>query len=342
MSRTAWRRSRRTFNHRQVPRLLPADLSASIDDLSDRQGGFVLMRQLVALDMPRSTISRLTRTGGPLQRVLPATYFTGRRELTLGDRETAVLLYAGSPSLLTGSAALQHYGSRYLPEDPRVAPIHVLIGHDRKRASRSFARIERTFRLPPPVPLHHRPLAPFSRALFDAARHVPDQRLTRAVILEALQGERITVDQLEQELEAGQRRWTALIRDVVREFRSGSASAPEAEFRQAWEARGLPPMVWNPRLYSPEGDFIARTDGYCPVTGMALEIESREYHAGRRWAATLGRQRRMTSYGIVVVPVVPEQFRRDEERVVQEVLRARQSLLGRPLPLVTVVPFLAA
>lgn len=325
-----------------MPRPFPEHLASAIDSIADRQGGFVLRSQLVAIRIPDSTISRLTRSGGPWQRVLPATYFLPNRPLAVGDRETAALLYAGHPHILTGSAALRHYGLRYVPEDPALAPIHVLIPHTSNRASRGFARIERTRRLPEPVPLHGLPMAPLPRALFDATRFVHDQERTRAVLLEALQANRVEPGQLEEEFRLGQRKWTALARAAVREFRTGSASAPEAEFREGWESRGFPLLLWNASLHTPDGVHIATTDGFDPATGMAVEIESREFHSGSRWAASLARQRRMTSFGVVVVPVVPSELRADADGVYADVLRARERLLGRPLPPVVVNAFRAA
>lgn len=324
-----------------MPRLLASSTTDALDALARGQGGFVLRRQLVAMGLPRSTISGLTRTAGRWQRVMPGTYFVHQRPLTVDERETGVLLYAGAGGVLTGTAALRHFGMRYLPEDPALAPVHVLIGQEASRTSRGMARIERTWRLPKPVLLHGKPVAPLARALFDSARHVPDRRLTRALILEALQNERIAPAQLEFELAAGQRRWTALMRDALREFRSGSVSAPEAEFREGWESRGLPTLLWNPTILTEDEEFIASPDGYDEETGMAVEMHSMEFHTGRRVAATFARHRRMAGAGLVVVPLVPFQLRADPGRVYAEVMATRSSLVGRPPPAVIVRRFSA-
>src|SRR5829696_9671427 len=61
---------------------------AATDDLAHAQGGVVAFNQLVELGMSNATISRWTRTGGPLQRVLPGTY----------------LLHKGTPTLTSGFA----------------------------------------------------------------------------------------------------------------------------------------------------------------------------------------------------------------------------------------------
>ncbi len=88
--------------------------------------------------------------------------------------------------------------------------------------------------------------------------------------------------------------------------------------------------------------FIASPDGYDEATGMAVEMQSLEFHTGRRVALTFARHRRMAGAGLVVVPVVPFQFRADPDRVYDEVLATRASLLGRPLPAVLVRPFFSS
>ena len=234
----------------------------------------------VALDTDRRPVDAGT-AGHVLRR--------SRGGLTVEQRETAALLYAGSSSLLTGTAALRHYGMRYLPEDPRVDPIHVLIEHPRSRASRGFATDRTHVAAPRPrSAASNRPLAPLPRALFDSARHVQDRRATRAVTSRGAPGRSAHSRPARDGARAGQRRWTALMRDVLAEFLAGSASAPEAEFRQAWESRDLPTLLWNPTLYAADGTRIARIDGYDAETGMAVEMESREYHSGLRWADATG------------------------------------------------------
>lgn len=320
-----------------MPRPFPPDVLAAVDALAASQDGLIRRAQLVQLGVSRSGISRLTRSGGPWQRLLPATYFVPRSEPTPRDRELAALMYAGADSVLTGHATLRHCGMRYAPSESADPTLHALIPYERTVASRGFVRIERTKRMPTPLLLHGVRLAPLPRALFDATRHCSDQRLVRAVLMEALQNRRVTPAQIEAEFDAGQRRWTALARDVVREFRTGSASAPEAELRQTWESRSLPPMTWNATLLSHEGEFIAETDAYDDSCGMALEMESREFHSGLRWDQGLARLRLLASYGIVVVPVTPQQFRSDPDQVLREILAVRASLHGRPPPPVRVV-----
>ena len=129
------------------------------------------------------------------------------------------------------------------------------------------------------------------------------------------------------------------MRQVLREHRAGVASAPEAEFRAAWEARGLPPMHWNSTLRTPSGLFVARTDGYDEEVGLAVEMDSREHHSGARYAETVARHRRLASHGVVVCSIVPSEFRADKDAILDEVLASRESLLGRPRPLLVVIPF---
>ena len=41
---------------------------------------------------------------------------------------------------------------------------------------------------------------------------------------------------------------------------------------------GLPEPLWNPRLETLSGEFIAEPDAYFKELGLALEVDSRQYH----------------------------------------------------------------
>ncbi|HUW17165.1 MAG TPA: hypothetical protein VMW94_08800 [Actinomycetes bacterium] len=311
---------------------------ASLDHLAHVQEGIVLAWQLRELGINSSTISDWTRTGGRWRRLLPGTYLVMPGEPTTTQQMRAALLYAGRTAVLTGVTAAAVHGLRKLPCSP-CSPVHVSLDFARHRSTAGFVLVERTRRPIEPTTVAGFPVAPLPRALFDASRRIAHRPQTRALILEAIQRRLVTAEQLRDEVDAGQRRWTALLRDTLKDSTSGVQSAEEARFRDGYLAAGLPEPLWNPTLLTREGTFIARPDAYLGSVGLAIEIDSREHHAADHdWEVTLERHARLTAAGVVVIHVVPRRYRREPDVVHREILATLTHLDGRPAPDVVVVP----
>lgn len=309
-----------------------------IDDITFAQHGLATYGQLVEAGVSPSTLAYRTRTGGPWQRVLPGIYLAVRQQLTVEQRWRAARLFAGEPVRLTGVAGLVLHGVGYLPDDPLTAPVHVLIPHERRRASAGFALVERTRRYPEESGPTAQPAASLARCLFDAGRRYPDRRATRAMVLECIQRGLIDVADLTNEVVEGQRRWTAILREVLNDAGSGVASSPEAEFRDLVVRAGLPEPLWNPRLLTPSGAFIAQPDGYDPALGLATQVDSRQHHSkGQKWDDTLRRMAAMTQHGIGVWPLVVGDLRRNRPGVLEGYRAACRARRGLPLPNIQIV-----
>ena len=244
------------------------------------------------------------------------------------------MAYARFAGQLTGVAALAHYGVRYLPAELTAAPVQLLLPDGHGRTSVGFVLVERTHRLTEPSTCQPHPLAPLARALFDACRrHHSDLRAVRGSVLECLQRRLIKPSELAAEIDRGQRRWTAALRSALRDFRTGAASAPEAELHDVAAANGLEGFLWNPDLFEPGGRFIGRPDGYDPETGVALEIDSLEHHSeGTGWERTLRRNERYEALGILVVCIAPSWLRADPDGVIEHIRKTQQAMTGRPAP----------
>lgn len=108
----------------------------------------------------------------------------------------------------------------------------------------------------------------------------------------------------------------------------GVRSAPEAELRDLIFKAGLPMPLFNPRLYLPNGKFVACPDAWWPEAGVAIEIDSRQWHfAPGDWERTMNRHSDLAKYGIVTLHVTPLQLRNDPRSVLQKsgkCLRIRQ------------------
>ncbi len=96
--------------------------------------------------------------------------------------------------------------------------------------------------------------------------------------------------------------------------------------------------LFNPSLYAADGTFIARPDGWWPELGIAIEVDSLEWHLSPQdHADTLARGRRMAKYQIVTLRFTPKQIRTDPATVIRDIREALEGARGRP-PLKTSVP----
>ncbi|MEO8329965.1 MAG: type IV toxin-antitoxin system AbiEi family antitoxin domain-containing protein [Candidatus Nanopelagicales bacterium] len=322
-----------------VPRRAAMDRSL-IDDLARAQQGVVTYAQLCEIGVPRSTIDRWTRSGGPWHRILPGTYLIHLGEPTIAERVSAALLYAGAESIVTGAMAAHLHGIRNLPRPAHELPVHLLIPERRQRKSSGFALIERTKRLPSPELVNGNPVAPLPRAIFDATRRYVSRTATRALVLEAVQRHRMTTEQFRVELALGQRRWTAMSRQVGGDARAGSRSVPEAQLRSLVRDHGLPEPLWNPKLFTVRGDLIAQPDGYYEDLGIALEVDSRRHHYEDEadYEHTWDRNTAMSTHGIVVLRLTPVRIQQTPTWVVQAIESVRAAHGGRTPPDLIVKP----
>jgi hypothetical protein len=298
------------------------------------QGNVISRRQAFTCGLTRSGLAHRTRPGGPWQRLLPAVYLAQTGPPTVAQKEMAALLYAGSESVLTGRAAL--HGLGLIAAEART--FEVLIPVRRRRQGVSFVRIHRTGRMPAGVIRNgRRSYAPPSRALADAARGIRDLREVRALIAGAVQRRDCSLPALAQELHEGQAWHSARLRKVLEEVADGVRSVVEAELRDLIERAGLPKPMFNPRLFAVDGTFIACPDAWWPEAGVAVEVDSRQWHLlPADWERTMRRHAAMISRGILVLHFSPAQIRSDPATVVTSIRDAISA--GRrnpPLPVVT-------
>lgn len=291
----------------------------SIPELLERQQGLVLRSQALAGGLSSGAISwRLGR--GWWQRVVPGLYATFTGALSDQHRLVAAALYGGPGAQITGAAALRWHGLRYAPADPRV---HVLVLTP--HPSRGFIRTLRTTRPDPHSRL--RPameICSVARAGADAARSGYGLREVRAFLAEIVQRRLASLDMLDDEARHGPNARSSLLRQVLKELRSGVRSAPEAELRTVVESSSiLPPVRWNPHLVAADGTPLPTPDGWIQEVGLALEQNSREFHSTPDgWQLTLDRQNQLATYGVLTVHVTPHAVRRQPSRVLATIERA--------------------
>jgi hypothetical protein len=300
------------------------------------QRGVITRSQTVACGLTADALLYRIRTGGPWQRLVPGVYLTATGQPTREQLLIAALLHAGPDGLITGPAALMNYRIR----GPQTGLVDVLVPVASKRSDAGFVLVHRTRRMPLEAicdgPVRY---APAERAVADTARAMATTDLAgvRAVVAGAIQQHRCTVAALAAELQAGPVRGSATLRAVLAEVIDGIRSPAEADLRALIRSSGLPQPLYNPKLYLPDGAFLAQPDAWWPDHGVAAEVDSREWHLSPAdWENTMARHARMSAAGIIVLHFSPRQQRDHPEEVIRTIAGALKA--GRPLPAITTRP----
>jgi hypothetical protein len=102
------------------------------------------------------------------------------------------------------------------------------------------------------------------------------------------------------------------------------------------KASGLPRPLYNPRLYVGK-DFLASPDLWWEERGVAVEVDSREWHLSpEAWEGTMSRHDRMVAAGIRVLHFTPRKIRAEPGEVVSLIRSALRT--GTPVPGIRTVP----
>ena len=272
--------------------------------------------------------------------MLPGVYLAATGTPTTLQQEMAALLYAGPGSAITGPAALRCHHIRAELSDR----VDVLVPASRKRRDAAFVRLHRTIRMPERIWLagpvrYARP----PRAVADAVRDMTSLRDVRAVVADAVQRGRCAIKELAAELGEGPAAGSALFRQALADVADGISSTAEADLKDLLTGSGLPMPLFNPSVYDADGTFIARPDAWWPELGIAVEVDSQEWHLSPEdHARTLARGRRMGKYQIIVLRFTPRQIRSEPAEVIQDIKDALHGARGRPSLNLRTVPAGAA
>jgi very-short-patch-repair endonuclease len=305
----------------------------ALDSVLREQEQIITRTQAMECGLSRPEIRHRIRPAGPWQRLFPGVYLVVTGTPTPRQLEIAALRRAGPGSVLTGTAALRHHGLR-VPGSP-FCTVLVPAGHHRQ--GRGYLRVWPTTRMPEFVFTDGAVrFADAARAVADAARELGLFRDVRAVTAEAVQRGRGRIDQLADELRHAPVRRSAWLRRTLAEVADGVRSAAEADLRDLIRVHGLPPPLFNARLYvGPE--FLAVPDAWWPERGVVVEVESREWHLSPEdWDRTLRRSTRMNALGINVMHFTPQRIRTEAAAVAAEIRSALED--GRPRPAVRALP----
>jgi hypothetical protein len=316
-----------------------ADIQAAQDQLAALlrwQYNLVTRRQAAAYGLSRNVIEYRTRVGGPWQRLLPGVFLTTTGVPTLEQREVAALLYGGAASVLTGPSALRRQRVSGVRQD---LDVDLLVPAACRKLSREFVKVHRTYCMPE----KHCVEGPFrwvlpARAVADMARGMSDLAEVRAVVAKVVQGGQCGVSALRLELDSGPMQGSALFRQVLAEVADGIRSVPEGELRDLIKRAGLPSPMFNPRLFAGKR-FIACPDCWWAREGVAVEVDSREWHfAPGDWEKTMHRHEVMGAHGIITLHLTPRRIRQDPTGVVSAIKDALAAGQARPALDIRTVP----
>ncbi len=316
--RWRWRGEAQVTDDRGVK---PGEWARDLEGLyRHSRGGVITVARLVELGVPSRTCYRRCKPGMPWRRLLPGVLLLNSGEPTRRQLVDAALLYGGPDAVVTGAASCRRQGLRALPEYP--FRVHLLVPLERKVGSSGPVIIERTTRMPQPIVASGVPLAPLVRSVLDECRRLSSRRAVSALLAESVQrGARIP--ELFAELEAGSSRGTAVPREALNRIAEGARSVAEIDAMAVWKLTGLPEPLWNHQLRDETGEYIGTPDGYFAKVRLAWEIDSYDFHFGKRqYAATVVRNARYAAEGILVLQTLPSRLRSEPGKVAAELVAA--------------------
>jgi len=165
-----------------------------------------------------------------------------------------------------------------------------------------------------------------ARAVADTVRSLTSLRDVRAIVADAVQRRACTVPDLSEELNNGSTVGSKLFREALTDVAEGIHSAAEGDLKDLLAKSGLPMPLFNASIFDNDGTFIARPDVWWPKYGVAVEVDSHEWHLSPHdHTRTLERQRRMGKYGIVVLPFTPKGIRTQPAEVINTIRHALET-----------------
>jgi hypothetical protein len=285
----------------------------SLEALLAAQDGLIRQDQLAPAGLTRSALRwRLARAAW--QAILPTVYAAFDSPPTPRQRLVAAYLYAGPGAQLTGAAVLRHYGLTAVPPDPYV---RVLVPHPRQVASTGYVRVHRSRRL------DHRPrrdgamvLTSPARAVLETARHAGSPAAIRALVTDAVDRRLTTIEELGEELTAGPRQGSAVLRRTLDAVVGRPVAARAVLSAELATSTVLPPVLWYPRLIAPDGCVLPSPDAWIAEVDLGLDLESGD------WERSVARHTVLSQYGAQLLQIPPDRVTDDPAGVCLAVERA--------------------
>lgn len=287
------------------------------------QAGVVSRAQLLAAGLTPEALR--WRVGREWRLLLPAVYALQTGPPSDHQRLVAAQLFAGEQAWFAGRTAVHLHGLRACRLD---LPFTMLVPDSQRPRRVAWVDVRSTSLTGEPLvergPLR---LGCLARSVVDAAAGMPSERDARALVLEAVQRRLVRLDDLELWVDARNRRGSVRLRRLLAEAAAGAWSVPESDLL-ALVARSatLPPAWPNPLVTGPAGESLTSPDAWFDDVGMAVLVQSRQFHAGALdWDATVVAGSDLSAVRVVVVGVTPEAIARDPEGQLRRIERAHEA-----------------
>ncbi|HVW40834.1 MAG TPA: hypothetical protein VHC18_05740 [Amycolatopsis sp.] len=299
-------------------RTTTAELTALSEAVHDGITTITYLRKRVT---PHAIKSRC-RPGGPWRRLLPGVVMLNEGEPTRPQQLRAAVYYAGAGAVVSGIDALRAHGVR-LPTAKRV---HVLVPPHRRVLSQDFVRLERTSRVPEPIFQHGIPFAPPARATIDVARDAADPDMLRRLLAMPVYYGLCTTADLRHELEAGNQRGTAAVREMLRNLGTMGTTYLQGVARELLDSVPLPAPMWNVTVCDVHDHPIGVVDAWWDEVALAWQFGGTPDQSPTRNHLAL------TAAGVTLVRTPPEDLRAQAHRVARELTSAFAAAAKRRRP----------
>ncbi|KAA9155574.1 hypothetical protein FPZ12_029655 [Amycolatopsis acidicola] len=272
---------------------------------------------------PRAVAARC-RPGGPWRRLLPGVLLLGDGEPNRRQMLRAAALYAGAGAVVSGLDALRAHNIRVVPS----RQVQVLVPVQRRVPSLDFVNLERTSRIPEPMVDEGLAFAPPARATIDLARREMDpDRLRRLLSLPVYYG-LCTSDDLREELDAGNQRGTAAVREMLRNLGSMGDTYLQGLARELLDFAPLPPPVWNVTVCDSMGRPIGTVDAWWDEVALGWQFGA----GGASSRVPKMNHLALSAAGVVLVQTPPDQLRDNAKATVRELTSAFANAARRRRP----------
>lgn len=245
-------------------------------------------------------------------------------EPTRRQQIRAAVYYTSPGSVVSGVDALRARGVPLMPS----RDVQMLVAPGRRTLPRDFFTIERTSRVPAPELDDGLPFAPPARAAMDAARRETDvDRLRQLLALPIYHG-LCTAHDLRAELEAGNQRGSAAVREMLRRLGSAGETYLHGLAREVLTAVPLPPPAWNVTICDLQNRELGRADAWWDEVALGWQFDTA--HAAKSTTAT--NPLALTAAGVIIVRTGLELLRGRQRNIARELTSAFASAAQRRRP----------
>lgn len=252
-------------------------------------------------------------SAGTWQRPLPGVVCRTTGALTSSQQLIAALKYAGP------GAVISHYSAGEFWSFGRwQGAIHVTVPHGRRVRSLPGVVIFQSRR-----PLDIRSLGDLdvtapARTAIDMALGVRRQSEADAIIGRAMQGGRVSIDQLASELDLAPSRGSRRARIALADAGAGSRAASEAELLRLLRKAGLPLPELNAAVATSIGERYV--DALWRHLRKGVEVDGARYHFDVvSWQDDLRRQNAIQATGIVLLRIPARRLWVEPQAVMAEI-----------------------